>query len=204
MAQNNETFMIDKPKLFFGTGNRHKLDEVVAILGKYFTLKSFLDLPHKIEVIEDQPDFVGNARKKAIKFFNEVQYATIADDTGLEVEALGGQPGVYSARYAGENASDQDNRTKLLNALEGINNRAANFKTIIYYKTKHSEIAFEGVFKGTIALEEKGHNGFGYDPIFIPHGYTQTLAELDPNEKNKISHRALALQKMKQYFDEQS
>lgn len=188
--------------LFLASGNPHKIEELRQILDPLgIDLESTLNYPDTPEVEEDRPDLQGNALKKA-RFWHEITgLPSIADDTGLEVEALGGAPGVYSARYAGENVTYQDNVDKLLKDLEGEKNRAAQFRTVIAYIVDGKEHFFEGVCKGEILTEEKGSKGFGYDPIFQPEGYQKTFAELDAEEKNKISHRGRALEKFLEFLD---
>lgn len=182
--------------LFLASGNPHKIEELQQILKPLgIQLKSTLDYPNAPEVEEDQPDLKGNALKKARFWYQKTGLPSIADDTGLEVEALDGAPGVYSARYAGEDVTYQDNVDKLLKEMDNEKNRAAQFRTVIAYITDEAEHFFEGVCKGNILAEEKGTKGFGYDPVFQPDGYRQTFAELDAKEKNKISHRGKALEK---------
>ena len=185
--------------LFLASGNPHKIEELEQILKPLgIQLRSTLDFPDAYEVEEDQPHLKGNARKKALFWHQKTGMPTIADDTGLEVAALNGAPGVYSARYAGQNATYRDNVNKLLDELDGTNNRKAQFRTVIAYVT--DEYFFEGVCKGEILTEQKGAKGFGYDPVFRPEGYDETFAELDSKEKNKISHRGKALQKFKKFL----
>lgn len=182
--------------LFLASGNPHKIEELQQILKPLgIQLKSTLDYPDAPEVVEDQPDLKGNALKKAQFWYDKTGLPSIADDTGLEVNALSGAPGVYSARYAGENVTYQDNVDKLLKELDGEKNRSAQFRTVIAYINSDKNHLFEGVCKGEILAEEKGSKGFGYDPIFQPEGYEKTFAELDAEEKNKISHRGKALEK---------
>jgi len=187
--------------LFLASGNPHKIEELQQILEPLGThLKSTLDYPDALEVEEDQPDLKGNALKKARFWYHRTGLPSIADDTGLEIEALDGAPGVYSARYAGDNATYQDNVDKLLEEMDEKKNRAAQFRTVIAYITNDEEHLFEGVCKGIILIEEKGTKGFGYDPIFLPEGYNKTFAELDAEEKNKISHRGRALEKFLEFL----
>lgn len=187
--------------LFLASGNPHKIEELQQILEPLgIQLKSTLDYPDAPEVEEDQPDLQGNALKKARFWYAKTCLPSIADDTGLEVEALDGAPGVYSARYAGENVTYQDNVDKLLKELEGERSRAAQFRTVIAYIIDDEQHLFEGVCKGEILTEEKGNKGFGYDPIFQPEGYQKTFAELDADEKNKISHRGRALEKFLEFL----
>lgn len=193
--------MSEPETLFLASGNPHKIEELQQILEPLgIQLKSTLDFPEAPEVEEDQPDLKGNAAKKARFWYHKTGLPSIADDTGLEVEALDGAPGVYSARYAGENATYQDNLDKLLKKLRGEKNRKAQFRTVIAYITDQGEHFFEGVCKGKIITEEKGTQGFGYDPVFQPEGYNQTFAELDSKEKNKISHRGKALEKFLKFL----
>lgn len=181
-------------KLFLASGNTHKIEELSEVLNPLgIGLHSTLDYPDIPEPEEDQPTLEGNALKKARYWFEITGLPSLADDTGLEVEALNGAPGVYSARYAGEKATYDDNVEKLLSELGNKDNRKAAFRTVIAFVTADEEKLFEGVCKGTITKQKKGKKGFGYDPIFLPNGYTQTFAELNSHEKNKISHRGLAL-----------
>lgn len=187
--------------LFLASGNPHKIEELRQILNPLgIQLRSTLDYPDAPEIEEDQPDLKGNALKKARFWYEKTGLPSIADDTGLEVEALDGAPGVYSARYAGENVTYQNNVDKLLKELEGEENRSAQFRTVIAYIIHDEEYLFEGVCKGKIITEEKGTQGFGYDPIFQPDGYDKTFAELDAEEKNKISHRGRALEKFLEFL----
>lgn len=187
--------------LFLASGNPHKIEELQQILESLgIQLKSTLDYPNAPDVEEDQPDLKGNALKKARFWFEKTGLPSIADDTGLEVEALNGAPGVYSARYAGVNVTYQDNVRKLLDELNDEQNRKAQFRTVIAYITNENEYFFEGVCKGEILTEQKGTKGFGYDPVFRPNGYKKTFAELDAEEKNKISHRGKALEKFLEFL----
>lgn len=188
-------------ELFLASGNPHKIEELEQILQPMgIHLKSTLDFPDAPEVEEDQPDLKGNSLKKARFWHQKTGLPSIADDTGLEVKVLDGDPGVYSARYAGKYATYKDNVEKLLKELEGEKNRKAQFRTVIAYVTEDGEYLFEGVCEGEILTEEKGTKGFGYDPLFRPAGYNQTFAELDAEEKNKISHRGKALEKFLEFL----
>lgn len=188
--------MTTPDELFLASGNPHKIEELQQILEPLgIQLKSTQAFKEVPEVVEDQPDLKGNALKKARFWFEHTGLPSIADDTGLEVEVLDGAPGVYSARYAGENVSYQENVRKLLSELEGKKNRNAQFRTVIAYVTGEEDYFFEGVCQGEILTEQKGSKGFGYDPVFQPIGYQKTFAELDSEEKNKISHRGKALEK---------
>ncbi len=182
--------------IFLASGNVHKIDELLQVLQPLgIDLKSTLDFPDAEEVEEDQPDLQGNALKKARYWFDKTGLPSISDDTGLEVDALDGAPGVYSARYAGENPTYDDNVNKLLAELVGKSNRAAQFRTVIAFVNGSDEHFFEGICRGKIIDEKRGDKGFGYDPVFIPEGYDQSFAELSSEEKNKISHRGRAVQK---------
>lgn len=188
--------------ILLASANPHKIEELRQVLQPMgIELKSTADFPGRDDVDEDQPDLQGNALKKARFWYNETGLPALADDTGLEVEALDGAPGVYSARYAGEKATYQDNVNKLLAELEKKENRHAQFRTVIAFVTGANEYLFDGVCKGEIINEKRGDKGFGYDPVFVPEGYTKTFAELSSSEKNKISHRGLAVRKFIQYLE---
>ena len=181
-----------KRKLVFATNNAHKLEEVAAILGDKVELLSLNDIDCHTDIPETAETLEGNALLKSSFIYRNYQLDCFADDTGLEVEALNGAPGVYSARYAeGEGHDAQANMRKLLHELEGKENRKAQFRTAISLILDGKEYLFEGVIKGEIIKEKRGDSGFGYDPIFKPEGYEQTFAELGNETKNKISHRAL-------------
>lgn len=187
--------------IFLASGNPHKIEELKQMIEPLgIELKSTLDFPDAHEVVEDQPDLEGNALKKARYWFNETGIPSLADDTGLEVDALNGAPGVYSARYAGENVTYDDNVEKLLREMDGESDRKARFRTVIAFLDGSDEHLFEGVCEGEITTQRKGEKGFGYDPVFQPLGYDQTFAELSSEEKNKISHRGLAFQKFLAYL----
>ena len=183
-------------KLVVSSRNRHKLDEIHAIMaGLPLSLLSLDAFPNAPEVIEDQPNLEGNAAKKSNQLFEFTGLPTMSDDTGLEVTSLGGAPGVYSARYAGETSTDQQNRELLLKNLSDHKERRAQFRTVIAFTTNSGTFLFEGVCPGQIALTESGANGFGYDSVFIPDGFETSFAEMDAAAKNSISHRARALSK---------
>lgn len=187
--------------IFLASGNPHKIEELKQMMHSLgIDLRSTLDVPEAIEVEEDQPDLKGNALKKARFWYEETGLPSLADDTGLEVDALNGAPGVYSARYAGENCTYDDNVDKLLREMERQLNRKARFRTVIAFLDGTEEHLFEGVVEGEITTRRKGEKGFGYDPVFRPEGYDQTFAELSGEEKNKISHRGLALQQFLAYL----
>ena len=187
-------------KLVFATNNKHKLAEARAILGNRFKILSLNDISCFDDIPETADSLAGNALQKALWVKERYGYDCFADDTGLEVEVLGGAPGVYSARYAGENASYADNNKKLLRELDGKGNRKAAFKTVICLIYKGETHYFTGEVKGRIIEKNRGEAGFGYDPVFMPEGYTKTFAELGVDLKNKISHRAKALEKFSEFF----
>ena len=185
-----------KKKFVFATNNAHKLEEVTAILGDKIELLSMKDIHCHADIPETADTLEGNALLKARYIFENYNMDCFADDTGLEVEALNGAPGVYSARYAGDAHNSEANMRKLLQDMEGIENRKAQFRTIFALIINGKEHLFEGIVKGEITKHRCGSSGFGYDPVFIPEGYTQTYAEMGNTLKNKISHRALATNKL--------
>ena len=186
-----------RKKFVFATNNSHKLEEVTAILGEKVELLSMKDIKCDTDIPETADTLEGNALLKARYIFDNYHLDCFADDTGLEVEALNGAPGVYSARYAGGEGHDaQANMLKLLHELDGKENRKAQFRTAISLILDGKEYLFEGVIKGEIIKEKRGDSGFGYDPVFMPEGYDRTFAELGNDIKNQISHRALAVQKL--------
>lgn len=188
-------------KLVLASQNPHKIEEMQQILSPLgIEVLSAKDFPDLKEVVEDRPTLKGNALKKAQYVSQETQLPALSDDTGLEVEALDGRPGVYSARYAGRNASYQDNVLKLLGELDGKSNRAAQFRTVVALVDEDREYTFEGVCRGEIITEQKGEKGFGYDPVFKPEGFDKTFAELDSVTKNEISHRGRAIQNFVQFL----
>ncbi|MDR2682511.1 MAG: non-canonical purine NTP diphosphatase [Dysgonamonadaceae bacterium] len=190
-------------QLIFATNNAHKLDEVRDILGNNYRIRSLEDIGCREDIPETAATLEGNALLKA-RFVNE-RYGqdSFADDTGLEVEALDNAPGVYSARYAGESKNPAANRRKLLRELEHATTRAARFRTVIALIRGGKDYFFEGTVEGEIIREERGSAGFGYDSLFVPRGYTQTFAELGAEIKNAISHRAEAVNRLKQFLDEE-
>ena len=183
-------------KFVFATNNAHKLEEVSTILGSKIELLSMKDINCNVDIPETADTLEGNALIKAKYIFNNYHLDCFADDTGLEVEALNGAPGIYSARYAGDAHNSEANMQKLLSDLEGIENRKAQFRTVFALIIDGKDHLFEGIVKGVITKNRRGTSGFGYDPIFIPEGYTQTYAEMGNELKNKISHRALATNKL--------
>lgn len=185
-----------REKLVFATANQHKLEEVSAILGDRMELLSLKDIGCETDIPETADTLEGNALLKASYIHQTYGLNCFADDTGLEVEALHGQPGVYSARYAGAGRRADENMLKLLQNLQGVSNRKAQFRTAISLIIDGETHLFEGVVKGEITTEQHGSCGFGYDPIFRPDGYDQTFAELGSEVKNRISHRALAVSRL--------
>lgn len=183
-------------KFVFATNNAHKLEEVSAILKDKVELLSMKDINCTVDIPETADTLEGNALIKARFIFENYHSNCFADDTGLEVEALDGAPGVYSARYAGDAHNSEANMKKLLHDLEGAENRKAQFRTVFALIIDGKEHLFEGIVKGEIIRHRRGNSGFGYDPIFVPEGYTQTFAEMGNGLKNKISHRALATNKL--------
>ncbi|MCI4668911.1 MAG: RdgB/HAM1 family non-canonical purine NTP pyrophosphatase [Bacteroidia bacterium] len=187
-------------KLLFGTNNLHKLEEIQAIVGNTYTVSSLRDLGIDMDVEETEDTLHGNAELKAKAYFKVSGVPTFADDTGLEVAALDGRPGVYSARYAGEHASYSDNVEKLLQEMEGKENRDACFRTVIAFYDGEQTRFFEGEIKGKITIEPRGQAGFGYDPVFQPEESEETFAEMPPEYKNDISHRGRAIRKFAHYL----
>jgi XTP/dITP diphosphohydrolase len=184
--------------IILASHNKDKIEELQSALASFkIELKSALDFPHLKEVEEDRKTLKGNALKKAQYVYQETGLPALADDTGLEVDALDGRPGVYSARYACESATYQDNVNKLLEELAGVaeKDRSAQFRTVVAFVTESESHTFEGICRGTILTQPRGDKGFGYDPVFQPNEYDQTFAELDAKIKNKISHRGKAIRK---------
>ena len=189
-----------KKKLVFSTNNTHKLEEVSLILGDKIELLSLKDIHCDVDIPETENTLEGNALLKAEYVYNTYGLNCFGDDTGLEIETLNNEPGVYSARYAGEDKNSQANMLKVLHKLEGKENRKAQFRTAIALILDGEKYLFEGIIKGEIIKEKRGESGFGYDPIFIPEGYDQTFAQLGNDVKNKISHRALAINKLCEFL----
>lgn len=192
-------------KLVFATNNKHKLDEVRKITSHHpveivslAEINCFDDIPETADTLE------GNALQKAHYIQEKFGLNCFADDTGLEVEALNNAPGVYSARYAGPGHDSEANMKKLLQEMEGKENRKARFRTVIALVWNGKTYTFEGIVNGTITTAKRGENGFGYDPIFIPEGYEQTFAELGNDIKNQISHRAKAVEKLDEFLTQLS
>lgn len=189
-------------KLVFATNNAHKLEEIRAILGDKVEILSLNDIDCHADIPETADTLQGNAALKAQYIYENYGLDCFADDTGLEVEALNGAPGIYSARYAGGEGHDSEaNMKKLLSEMQDKDNRKARFRTVICLIEDGKEHFFEGIVNGSIIRERKGGSGFGYDPVFMPDGYSETFAEMGNDEKNKISHRARAVQKLCEYLN---
>ena len=191
-------------KIFIASKNNGKIEEIKFFLENFnFEIFSYLDYPNIPDVEETGKTFEENAVLKAKTIYRTVNIPVLADDSGLEVDILNGAPGVFSARYSGNNASDSENNEKLLNELQGmeLNNRSARFKCVIVYYDGVSEKVFEGICDGHIAYQPSGDKGFGYDPLFIPAGFKESFADLGPEVKNKISHRAKALFSFRKFLD---
>jgi XTP/dITP diphosphohydrolase len=188
-------------KLLFASQNKHKLEEIRPLLPSSIELISLDELDFHEDIPETSPTLEGNALQKAEFIFDKFHIPCFADDTGLEIEALDGRPGVYSARYAGENKSAAENIEKVLGELDGVENRSAVFKTVIaLVGMTDKPMLFEGIVKGSITKEKTGSGGFGYDPVFMPDGYTITFARMSLEEKNKLSHRANAVKKFAEWL----
>ncbi|RAU83778.1 non-canonical purine NTP diphosphatase [Pontibacter arcticus] len=183
-------------ELCFATNNRKKTEEVSQMLEGKYKLLTLEDIGCHEELAEDQDTLEGNSRQKAEQVWQKYNISCFADDTGLEVEALNGAPGVYSARYAGPQRRDSDNIQHLLKNMQGQQNRKARFRTSITLILNGEQQQFEGIVNGHITEELKGDKGFGYDPVFVPEGFDKTFAQMSPEEKNAISHRGRAVQKL--------
>jgi XTP/dITP diphosphohydrolase len=183
-------------KIIFATHNQNKIKEVSSLIPDSISILSLSDINLTAEIEETATTIEGNAILKAKTIFEQTQMPCFADDSGLLVDELNGAPGVYSARYAGDKKNDEDNITKLLLELSGKENRKAHFKSIMALIINNKEYLFEGIMRGSITKEKIGTNGFGYDPIFIPEGYSETFAQMDADTKNQISHRGIALKKL--------
>lgn len=197
--------MLKVQKIVLATRNRGKAEEMRALLRPFdIELIAASDLPDVPDVEEHESTLEGNARLKAVFLHEHTGLPALADDTGLEVNALGGAPGVHSARYAGPEANDANNRKRLLEVLTGEKDRSARFRTVIAFARDGEVQFFEGICQGTIIDRERGTGGFGYDPIFVPEGEQRTFAELTPEEKNAISHRGRALRSFLSYLEKQT
>lgn len=189
-------------KLIFASNNLHKIREINSILGGSFTLLSLKDINILEDIPEDEPLIEGNALAKARFVFKVTGLDVFADDTGLEIEALDGQPGVHSARFAGAGKDSAANIRKVLALLGDNKNRNARFRTVIALILDKKEYLFEGIVTGKIIDEVRGMEGFGYDPIFIPDGKNKTFAEMELTEKNTVSHRARAFEKLREFLND--
>lgn len=187
-------------KLVFATNNQHKINEIRNMLGENFELVSLEDIGCTEEIAETSKTLEGNASQKANYVYDKYELNCFADDTGLEVEALGMAPGVYSARYAGPQRNSIDNMNRLLAELDKIKNRKARFRTVISLIINGNEMLFEGIVDGEILHQPIGQLGFGYDPIFRPEGFSTSFAEMDLVLKNSISHRGRAFEKLIHYL----
>lgn len=189
-------------ELIFATNNRHKAEEIQAMLPSSIRVSTLKEVGIEEDIPEEQDTLEGNASQKAQTIFHRLSKNCFADDTGLEIEALGGAPGVHSARYAGEDKDSEANMNKVLRKMESTDNRKARFRTVIALILDGEPMFFEGIVNGHILREKRGEEGFGYDPIFLPEGYDQTFAQMPMDEKNKISHRSRAIQKLADYLSQ--
>lgn len=189
-------------KIVFATNNAHKLNEVRQVVGSSFEIVSLRECGITEDIPENEPTLEGNALAKARYIHARTGLDCFADDTGLEVDALGGEPGVRSARYATDGHDDEANKRLLLERMSGVENRAAQFRTAVALILDGKEYLFEGVVRGAIAAEQHGEGGFGYDPLFFPEGGDRTFAEMSGEEKNAISHRGLAVRKLAEFLQE--
>lgn len=188
-----------KQQLLVATHNLHKKEEIQQILGDSFEVKSLTDYDLNEEIIEDGDSFQANAQIKAQYCYEKTGIPSLGDDSGLVVPALDGRPGIFSARYAGDH-DFQKNIAKVLDEMTGIENRSSYFITVLCYYDENGATFYEGTVHGNLLTENKGHQGFGYDPIFVPEGYNITFAEMNPEDKNAISHRKKALDKFLKSF----
>lgn len=189
-----------KRKLVFATNNAHKLEEVSAIIDSRFEIHSLAEIGCHEDIQETAHTLEGNALLKARYIYEKYGYDCFSDDTGLEVDALNGAPGVRSARYAGEEKDAQANMRKLLSELKAKSNRNARFRTVVALILNGEEFLFDGFVEGKILEEKRGEGGFGYDPIFVPDGFDETFAQLDAEVKNDISHRGKAIRKLAEFL----
>lgn len=194
--------MVNSTPIIFATGNKNKVKEIQALIGDKYDILSLKDVSCTEEIPETADTLIGNAIQKAEYIYNQFGKDCFADDTGLMVEALNGEPGVYSARYAGDAKNSEDNMNLLLQKLVSKNNRSAKFQTAICLIQKGEQHIFLGEVEGQITTKKTGNEGFGYDPIFLPKGYDKTFAEMSLAEKNTISHRAKAVNKLIEFLSE--
>ena len=188
-------------KLIFATNNQHKVDEIKSITAINYEIISLKEAGINIDIAEPHNTLEENASEKSTAIYNLTCMDCFSEDTGLEVEALNGEPGVRSARYAGDENSFSKNKEKLLFKMHGVTNRNAQFRTVLSLIINGIEHQFEGICKGTILANSKGKGGFGYDPLFLPNGSIKTFAEMDVQEKNKFSHRKKAMDKMVNFLN---
>ncbi len=187
-------------KIVFATNNAHKLSEVAQVVGEKFELVTLRECGITEDIPENEPTLEGNAMAKARYVYSRTGLNCFADDTGLEVDTLGGEPGVRSARYATDGHDDEANKRLLLERMQGVENRAAQFRTAVALIMDGEEYLFEGIVRGDIATEEHGEGGFGYDPLFFPEGGAKTFAEMSAEAKNEISHRGRAVRKLAEFL----
>ena len=199
---NTEETKNGQTTLVFATNNAHKLEEIREILGEKFHIVSLKELGCQEDIPEEQDTLEGNALQKARYIRDKYKVNCFADDTGLEIEALGGEPGVYSARYAGDGHDSEANMRKVLDKMSGETNRRARFRTVIALLLDEQEHLFEGEVRGEILRERHGEGGFGYDPIFRPEGFAQSFAEMRLEDKNKISNRGRATEALRKFLNE--
>lgn len=188
-------------QLVFASNNQNKIKEIQQLVPTTIQILSLEDIGCTVDIPETAETIEGNAMLKANYITEHYGYNCFADDSGLEIETLNGEPGVYSARYAGLQKNDNDNMDMVLTKLKNETNRKANFKTVIALNLNGEQHLFTGIINGEIIDEKKGSNGFGYDPIFLAYGYTQTFAELSMKEKASISHRGKAVQQLLDFLD---
>ncbi|MHC8948147.1 RdgB/HAM1 family non-canonical purine NTP pyrophosphatase [Sphingobacterium hungaricum] len=188
-------------KILFATNNLHKLEEVQAIIGNQFDIQTLEEVGLYEDIPETGDTFEANAKQKSDYLVDKLNMDCFADDSGLEIDALHGEPGVYSARYSGSRDMGK-NIELVLQKMEGITDRSARFRTVISLQLNAQNYFFEGAIEGTIINSKVGTKGFGYDPIFIPNGYDKTFAEMSADEKNSISHRAIAVKKLAEFLSE--
>ena len=193
--------MFSMIELVFATNNKNKLEEIKRVVGNNFKILSLSDIGCDVDIPETAETLEGNASLKSQYVFQKYGKNCFADDTGLEIEALDGKPGVYSARYGGPGHNHEKNMDKVLAKLNGATNRKARFRTVISLILDGKETLFEGIVEGNILAERHGSKGFGYDPIFQPEDYDISFAEMDLDKKNKISHRGRAVQKLVKYLN---
>lgn len=191
-------------ELIFATNNRHKAEEIQQLIPRSIRVLTLEDVGLTEEIPEEQGTLEGNASQKSRYIYDRFSRSCFADDTGLEIDALGGKPGVFSARYAGDDKDPEANMDKVLEKLKDEDNRRARFRTVISLILDGKELFFEGVVEGHILREKRGDEGFGYDPVFLPEGSSLTFAQMPMNMKNRISHRSRAIKKLANYLNQYS